>query len=294
LKRLRSSPPHELLAYETASRIWDDRDDGGLYGYRLTPEKRQQTTQLISEQCLFCSSALLTERLVHRPAVDELAIGSCDTCGWWRIFHGTRGGQDTVNFEFVVAEAQRYDVDAVAAPIGSLRRHLRARPTDLAFVHPTTLERLISDCLEDEFAPCEVIHLGGTGDGGVDLMLIESDRSPLLIQVKRRADILGPQGLNVVRELNGVLFREGLARGMVVTTADRYTRGARAEAVTRTGGLVSRYEMRLRAFDDIVAMLQLPRRTSSHPWVPYLAPLRQSANAEWAEAVASYLDGPPS
>jgi hypothetical protein len=185
------------------------------------------------------------EHLIRRPAVHELAIGSCDTCGWWRIFHGTLSGADSnVAYDFTVAEAKRYDVAAMEVPIDSLRRHLLGEPTDLARVHPHVLERLIGDCLAAEFAPCEVIHLGRTGDGGIDLLLVESDREPVLVQVKRRADVAGSEGINVVRELNGVLFREGFARGMVVTTANRYTRGARAEAMTRTPGLAGRYEMR--------------------------------------------------
>src|SRR5205085_2440194 len=96
----------------------------------------------------------------------------------------------------------------------------------------------------------------------------QSDKEPLLIQVKRRSDPSRLEGVQVVRELNGVLFREGTARGMIVTTRKGFSNNAHREVNAATG-TTDRYEMHLVAFDDIVGMLQLPDPEPYEPWLGY-------------------------
>src|SRR5271169_136592 len=65
------------------------------------------------------------------------------------------------------------------------------------------------------------------------------------------------EGVQVIRQMNGVLFREGRARGIVITTASNFTKGAVREASTRKS-TNEQYEMKLLSFPDIVSMLRLP------------------------------------
>ncbi len=153
-------------------------------------------------------------------------------------------------------------------PIYDLRRHLRIHNIDLANVNPTIFEKLMGDCIRSAFGPCEVIHVGGTADGGIDLKLVQNDKTTFLVQVKRRSNLSRHEGVQVVRELNGVLFREGAAKGMVITTAAGFTKAALEETKVKTPTKVQ-YDMRLLAFNDIVEMLNLPSPDPYEPWQGY-------------------------
>jgi hypothetical protein len=263
--------PSTVLAFDQAHQEHEYRDDTWWQAPN-TPRDNFIST-LLAQDCIFCHVALKVES-VHEIGHHGLEVGSCVKCGWWRILR-RYAAADASDLSFMVADAKHYDISDGDVPIAELRNFLARHPSNLAHVSPTALERLIQDCLRDEFAPCEVIHVGRTGDGGIDLKLVHSDREPVLIQVKRRADLSQAEGVRVVRELNGVLFREGLARGMVVTTASRYTRGAHHEASeVLTAAATNRYQVQLRAFSDVLAMLGLTRRTGKLPWLDYLAEFR--------------------
>lgn len=83
--------------------------------------------------------------------------------------------------------------------------------------------------------------------------------------------------MRVVRELNGVLFREGLSKGMVVTTARGYSPAARRETAVKTETSET-YEMELLSFDDIVGMLRINRPSPYEPWMTYINDLDFSAS----------------
>ena len=128
----------------------------------------------------------------------------------------------------------------------------------------------MQDCLRSEYAPCEVYHVGKTGDGGgIDLKLVLSDKETFLIQVKRRSDLSKREGVNVVRELNGVLFREGVSKGMVISTARGYTKAAERELNVKTDTSET-YLVRLLDYYDIVKMLNLPMVNPYRPWRDYI------------------------
>ncbi|MDB6105299.1 MAG: restriction endonuclease [Gammaproteobacteria bacterium] len=79
--------------------------------------------------------------------------------------------------------------------------------------------------------PCvpsaDIVHLGKhSGDDGVDIKLVMSDTSSVLVQVKRRCDLTSREGVDTVRKLNGVLVWNNQPRGILVTTAKSYTPGA--------------------------------------------------------------------
>lgn len=69
-----------------------------------------------------------------------------------------------------------------------------------------------------------------------------------------------------MRSLNGVLFRDNSAKGMVITTARDFTSAAKAEAAVKTQ-TAEMYEMILLAFDDVVSMLRIPTAIPYQPWI---------------------------
>lgn len=222
--------------------------------------------------CRYCSSLMTETVLLDKPRKDALGkeskkvkLSLCDRCGWWYLFEGFYGYHGIADCIYESSGiAKHYEVSSLDAPISDLRRYLAHHPNDLAHVHPNKFELLMQDCLKDCFGPCEVIHTGRSGDGGVDLVMVLSDIETYLIQVKRRSDLSAKEGVQVVRSLNGVLFRENKTKGLIITTASGFTRGAKQETIIKTED--KNYTMRLMAFDDVVSMLRLPSMTPYEPW----------------------------
>ena len=127
----------------------------------------------------------------------------------------------------------------------------------------------MGDCLRDKYDSCEVVHVGGTADRGIDLILVRLDEGPRLVQVKRRTDLTSAEGVQVVRELNGVLFRDNIGKGMVITTASRFTKPALDETSiwAPTG---QTYDMELLPYSDVVELFDVKPRHPHQPWVRFL------------------------
>lgn len=196
----------------------------------------------------------------------------CIKCGWWKIkWLYVDTDNDTYAAKHLFGEVRHYDVSSLDIPVAALRNYLAKNPKHIAHTHPYQFEKLMYECLKVEYTDCEVVHIGGTGDGGIDIKLIRSDKNTFLVQVKRRSDLSKNEGVSVVRELNGVLFREGLSSGMVITSAKDYTSAAREETMIKTP-THKKHIMELRAFDNIVEMLNLPQHEEYKPWRKALPP----------------------
>lgn len=196
----------------------------------------------------------------------------CKRCGWWFLVR-SEGQKHYTGRHFIIntieGNAKYYEVDSYNVPIVELRNFLKYHPHNLAHVNPYRFELLMKDCFEDFFGHCEVLHVGGSGDGGIDLKIILNKKDTILVQVKRRFDITKNEGPQVVRELNGVLFRENIPKGIVVTTSKGFTDKAYFETRVKTP-TKKKYEMKLMAFNDIIGMLNLPRLRPYKPWEKYL------------------------
>lgn len=178
-------------------------------------------------------------------------------------------GFGTADVDSLSALAKVFDVSAIDIPIDALRLYLKRKPRELARVDPKRFELLIRDCLRDHFNPCEVIHVGQTGDRGIDLKLILVGNMEYLVQIKRREHLDRNEGVEVVRSLNGVMFRENVPRGIVVTTGKGFTAAAHAETHVQTPTEIP-YDMKLIAFDEVKRMLHLEPVMPYEPWRKFL------------------------
>ena len=68
--------------------------------------------------------------------------------------------------------------------------------------------------------------MGRSGDGGKDLIVLDSDE-PILVQIKRRHNPNTVELLNGVREFVGTLFIENSRRGIYISTAQRFSKGSK-------------------------------------------------------------------
>jgi len=173
-------------------------------------------------------------------------VYSCD-CGWWDAvddeWTGTSSTEGSYKWRTVThGIVRRYAVDALDLPLSTLRRELRQRPQIIHDLHHRKMEQLVGAVLSD-FFDCEVSLCGRSHDGGVDLLLVRA-KTPIAVQVKRRNSDRYAEPVNLVREFLGATLLKGLRDAVYVTTADHFTREARAAAGSAiTNDLVTRFDL---------------------------------------------------
>jgi hypothetical protein len=256
----------EICSYTFASRTRSYRDD--VWPSLPYTDEDREIDLLRAHNCRYCGEILKFTDVPDSTATSRSAY-LCSVCGYWFVERQVVGGQDNIDIGLTIGEAYHYAIDELEIPVSDLRRYLRLNPDDVAHINPFAFERLVADCVKSAFGPCEVIQIGGVKDKGIDLKLVQNDSTTFLIQVKRRSDLSRKEGVKVVRELNGVLFREGKTKGMIITTAVDFTKAAKDETKVYTK-TKDRYEMELLCFDDFVAMLMLPDAVLYEPWNKHL------------------------
>ena len=128
------------------------------------------------------------------------------------------------------------------------------------------MEKLAQDVLSD-FFKCEVAHIGRSGDGGIDLLMLSGDKE-YAVQVKRRLNSGHVEQVNPIREFLGVLKLRAKTRGMFITTGQDFTRGCYTEAqLAKDMELVSEFELYNR--DRFMSLLKASD-TKSNPWDKFL------------------------
>src|SRR5207248_1865634 len=106
-------------------------------------------------------------------------------------------------------------------PVLKLRQEIQRRELDLRSISPKELEIVAGSVLRD-YLDCTVRHVGGPGDQGIDLLLVQGKKTHA-VQVKRRLSAEKSEGVAVVRSLLGSLVLSKLNRGIVVSTAPRFS-----------------------------------------------------------------------
>src|SRR5262249_39452764 len=104
-------------------------------------------------------------------------------------------------------------------------------------MEPYEFESFVGNVLR-ELYDCTVLHVGMAGDGGIDLILVDSEMGQIPVQVKRRGRGGKVEGVAVVREMRGAMVLKNHSDGMIVTTADRFSVAARDAAEPKPGHLV--------------------------------------------------------
>lgn len=250
-------------------------------------------------RCPFCGSPLRSERwsvpygswpetLLGRlfPVARDVLRGlACLQCGWWvlgRMFWDADPFSFVIDHEFAVGVHSVVDVADYDGPIDGLRTHLSRHPEKLTSLSPQQFERLVAACLRDAFPNAMVHHVGGTGDRGIDILIAHGGRRPAVVQVKRRGSLGASEGVQVVRELHGVMYRDGLSRGIVVSTAGRYTRGAIAEVEGVRQHLLRRYDTLLLTRHDFAELLLVTDVVRPRPWAVFdVAPVTHRQEPAW-------------
>jgi len=181
-----------------------------------------------ARKCAYCRSQDAHYAEQHQ----RLEVAICRRCGWWSArkqwAHLSMDGMHCYqSFRAVVRGKLRvFDTAEQDTPYQKAVEHLALGHARIAETHPRHVEQLVTDMLR-EALPCKLELTKQSKDGGYDILGFESEGGPFLVEVKRYQR---PVGVEVIRELTGVLFREGMSRGLVVSAASGFTSGARQEA----------------------------------------------------------------
>jgi hypothetical protein len=190
-------------------------------------------------------------------------------CGWWTVFSGFIEMSSTYGEYWVRrGEVKVFAEQSPEAQLELLHRELCSNPNLVFSTHHQKFEILMSDAIRDKFPGSTVHHVGKTGDGGIDAFAIINDE-PVIVQVKRRTDPNRVEGPKVVRELNGVLLREGVYRGIVITTAQRFSRAAFDETTIKMP-TPKPVTIDLISYEGVAELLNTRRSRFDRAWMRHL------------------------
>lgn len=163
--------------------------------------------------------------------VERCLVAECPRCAYWHADWYQDLGQGiygcpTAEWEANISKLCEFSSCLPEGCHRELSQHLRANPNLWCALSPRNLEKLVADIFRGNFTTCEVMHVGKPGDGGIDVVFVDSGQQRWLIQVKRRERINAAEGVDTLRNLLGVMVMEGTGYGAVVSTADHFTYSA--------------------------------------------------------------------
>lgn len=205
----------------------------------------------------------------------EITSHVCNSCGFWLHFVFT-AGYGYLDQRLFIAQMQAFDIEDKHAPLAAVYEWLRRHPDAGYRVHHRKLEIVVRDILRDYF-DCDFSLTTSTRDGGIDLYSFETNRGTLIVEVKGFSP--GHKvGVEIVRNLAGVLVRENVCRGQVVATSG-FTRDAQSE-VAALGATTQRYpiEIELKSVHELLGSLKIHNTRSVYPgsdeyWESIIRPL---------------------
>ncbi len=208
--------------------------------------------------CPYCLNEL--KQVDYRASNDMTRTMSwydvCSDCGYWRDRVSDQVFADRVNFPVAASFNQEKNI----ANISHLGRELLKSPDKVYSTDPRKFEILIGSILSD-FLDCDVYHVGGTADGGIDLIAIITDH-PCLVQVKRRGQTGAVEGIDTVKLLFASALTKGADSGMVVTSATSFSKPSKKWA-NELKFLDTPFKMELRSLNNIFDMVNAISEDSS-------------------------------
>ncbi|WP_081673790.1 restriction endonuclease [Pseudomonas cremoricolorata] len=196
-------------------------------------------------------------------------VKQCGNCGWWRLRCDkvTTVGIEARSFVMESAILKSYDLSSRYVPIEAIRKYLVENFGDVIHIHDRNMERLVQSVFREYFT-CDVEHVGRSHDGGIDLILVNSDR-PTVVQVKRRKSLDHVEGVSGVREFLGAAVLKKSRNCIYVSTSRKFSDPAieAAQQAIKVGSVQS-YE--LYDFDRFCDILKLTTSIDHAPWKAYM------------------------
>lgn len=262
----------------------------GIYRNKTLTTASLASLGIRTRRCPYCRVRMTRFENVLRDKIeDELPAFSsqssleiCDNCQHWEHFEFRSETYDVRALLFdkyvisaTCSKTREFDTIAPEGSLGEIAQWFRRHPSLYNSVDPKYLELLVARIFADSGEYCEVLHVGRPDDGGVDVVLIESNDATWLVQVKRREHPKSVESVTTIRNLLGTLVLEGSTRGIVVSTADHFSFRAES-AVKRAASSGFTIQLLDRAALDCI----LRRRMPDAPWTTVVASI-ETQRSRW-------------
>ncbi len=167
---------------------------------------------------------------MFRQRILTFDIYECASCGFWQSDYFSKDNDDSWEEldEVTTSQLRKFDIASNTTPVEVLSKYINKNRNLIYSIHHSKMEELVQSVFSS-FFDCKAIHCGRSGDGGIDIILLEAD-TPTAIQVKRRTRNDKVEPVSTIREFLGAMALENFEKGIVVTTAGNFTRGARDTA----------------------------------------------------------------
>jgi hypothetical protein len=186
--------------------------------------------------CDYCLTKLLkVEDQVHEEGnYRDYCLWYCRKCRFWQAcFRPDPSRYDIPppDFHAYISKLREFDTNLPEGCSEELAMHIRQHPNLLHSFNPTRFEKFVADVFRANYANTEVLHVGKSHDGGVDVLLIDAENEKWLIQVKRRGSPSPSEGVGTIRDILGAMHLEEARIGIVVSTTKRFSQPAQKAAV---------------------------------------------------------------
>lgn len=229
-----SNPPHssfDLVLNENWEWYVNDKRIKRKHHESLGDEFYNHSNLAI-EACPFCKIPMKRNWHSQRDKPDDdfeyekFILKFCIKCAYWK-FSGLESSQQCMDSPTnIIASslAAKFEKNTPDGCSSELAQYIIRNPHFLNEIRPQRLETLVADIFKQNHKHCEVRHVGGPGDLGVDVLFIDNEKTKWLIQVKRREKAEKPEGFSTLQSILGTLLLADEKHGIIVSTSGSFSR----------------------------------------------------------------------
>ncbi len=155
----------------------------------------------------------------QKVLIIDVWVDYCLTCGWWRLIKdiciSAQEWQMWDIFFGCVGTLKNLSVNDLSTPMDEISNYLVAKYEDRFSVNPRKFEEVVASVFKSLGNHVNVT--GYSNDGGIDVVLGNTDENLIGIQVKRYKEKIK---VEQIRPFAGALILSGLNKGIFVTTSN--------------------------------------------------------------------------
>ncbi len=238
-------------------------------------------------RCAYCSTKILKveDEIFRERSRRDYCLWYCQYCRFWqaRVYSDPFGEcMPPPDHLAYVSKLREFDTILPDGCSDELAMYIRRHPHFLHSVDPKLFEKFVADVFRANYTNAEVIPTGKPNDGGVDVLFIDAEKKQWLIQVKRRGVKRQSEEVSTIRDMLGAMIVEGVYRGIVVSTAPRFSRWAKQAAMKAENG---QHCMTLRLVDRDILNRMLDPILPDRPWLLPISEVDQEISEHLANQI---------
>ena len=265
-----TNKPKQMTAYDTFDiGGWDGELFNEDYCSDKTIDEIINNALQDRRYCDYCSTKLLrVEEQVHEESnYRDYCFWYCRKCRFWQARFcpdPSRWDMPPPDFHAYISKLREFNGDLPEGCNEELALYIKRYPNLLHSFNPTRFEKFVADVFRANYTNAEVVHVGGPGDGGVDVLLIDTGKEDWLIQFKHHKSQNHSEGVKTIRDMLGAMHLKERRIGIVVSAAEKFSQPAKETTVT--AGKV-RNPMTIHLVDKSIFNKMLNPILPDRPWL---------------------------